>query len=97
MRHCCFFVVIVLPLLSNSGQKVQCFALWLLDSKLFSSYLVLFEICPDSPAFVICQCVSVLLEKCVDTGDSSVPRVFQILKGETPKTQKTPRYFPCPV
>lgn len=38
-----------------------------------SSYLILFEICPDSPAFVISQCVSVLLEKCVDTGDASVP------------------------
>lgn len=41
-------------------------------------YLILFEICPDSPAFIIGQCVSVFLEKCVDTGDSSVPRVFQI-------------------
>ncbi len=59
-----------------------------------SSYLVLFEICPDSPAFVIGQCVSVLLEKCVDTGDSSVPRVLQILQCQTPETQKTHCYLP---
>lgn len=41
-------------------------------------YLILFEVCPDSPAFVIGQCVSVFLEKRVDTGNSSVPRIFQI-------------------
>lgn len=52
-------------------------------------YLILFEICPDSPALVIGQCVSVLLEKRVDTGDSSVPRVFQVFQGQSPETQNT--------
>lgn len=52
-------------------------------------YLILFEICPDSPAFIIGQCVSVFLEKCVDTGDSSVPRVFQIFQGQSPGAQNT--------
>lgn len=54
-----------------------------------SLYLILFEICPDSPAFVIGQCVSVLLEKCIDPGDSSVPGVFQILEGQSSKGQET--------
>lgn len=52
-------------------------------------YLILFEIRPDSPAFIIGQCVSVFLEKCVDTGDSSVPRVFQIFQGQSPEAQNT--------
>lgn len=54
-----------------------------------SLYLILFEICPDSPAFVISQCVSVLLEKCIDPGDSPVPGVFQILEGQSSKGQET--------
>lgn len=44
-----------------------------LDSEQRLLYLILFEICPHSPAFIISQCVSVFLEKGVDTGDSSVP------------------------
>lgn len=54
------------------------------------SYLILFEIRPDSPAFVIGQCVSVFLEKGVDTGDSSVPRVFQVFKRQSPEAQNSP-------
>lgn len=51
------------------------------------SYLVLFEICPDSPAFVVGQCMSVFLEKCVDSGDSSVPGVLQIFQSQSSETQ----------
>lgn len=52
-----------------------------------SLYLILLEVCSDSPAFVIGQSVSVLLEKCVDSGDPSVPRVFQVLQGESSTEQ----------
>lgn len=51
---------------------------------MFLCYLILFEICPDSPAFVIGQSVPVLLEKRVDAGDSSVPGVLQILQSQSP-------------
>lgn len=46
----------------------------------FHSYLVLFEVGPDPPPLVICQCVSVLLEESVDAGNPSVPGVLQVLK-----------------
>ncbi len=61
----------------------------LVNISVVSSYVVLFEISPDSPAFVIGQCVSVLLEKCVDAGDSSVPGILQILQCQTPEAEVT--------
>lgn len=60
-------------------EKKNNFILTLCTS-LSPSYLVLFKVSSDSPAFVIGQCVSVLLEKSVDPGDSSVPGVLQILQ-----------------
>lgn len=59
-------------------RPVHAITITKLDSKQRFLYLILFEICPDSPAFIIGQCVSVFLEKGVDTGDSSVPWVFQV-------------------
>ena len=38
-----------------------------------ASDLVLFKVGPDSPALVVGQCVSVLLEQSVDAGDAPVP------------------------
>jgi len=46
-------------------------------------YLVLFEVCSDSPALVISQCVSVLLEEGVDTWNTPVPGVLQIFQCQT--------------
>ena len=45
-------------------------------------YLVLFEVCANSPPFIISQRLFVLLEKSVDAGNSSVPAVFQVLQCE---------------
>ena len=47
-------------------------------------YLVLLEVRAHSPAFVIGQSVPVLLEEGVDSGDSPVPRVLQVLQSEAP-------------
>ena len=55
-------------------------------------YLVLFEICSDSPSLVICKCMSVLLKKCVDTWNSTIPRVLQIFKGQTSE-ERTNKYY----
>lgn len=45
--------------------------------------LILLEVCSDSPALVIGQCVPVFLEQGVDTRNTSVPGILQILKGQT--------------
>ena len=42
--------------------------------------LILFEILSDSPALVICECESVLLEESIDSGDTSVPGVLEVIK-----------------
>ena len=47
------------------------------------AYLVLFEICSNSPSLVIGECVPVFLKQCVDSRDSTVPRVLQIFQGQT--------------
>ena len=47
-----------------------------------NDYLILLEICPDSPAFVVRKCVSVFLEKSVNPGNTTVPRVFKILESK---------------
>lgn len=52
-------------------------------------YLVLLEVCSYSPALVISQSVSVLLEECVDTWNTSVPGVLQILQCQTSEQYKT--------
>ena len=39
-------------------------------------YLVLLEVSAYSPPLIIGQCVSVLLEQCVDAWDTTVPRVL---------------------
>lgn len=44
--------------------------------------LVLLPVDPDSPSLVIRERVSVLLEERVDSGDSSIPRVLEILERE---------------
>lgn len=51
-------------------------------------YLVLFELGSDSPSLVIGQGMSVLLEEGIDPGNTSIPRVFQVLKGQTPRRRK---------
>lgn len=48
------------------------------------SYLILLEVRSDSPALVIGQCVPVFLEQGVDTRNTSVPGILQILKSQTP-------------
>lgn len=50
------------------------------------SNLILLEVCSDSPALVIGQCVPVFLEQGVDTRNTSVPGILQILKSQTPVT-----------
>lgn len=49
-----------------------------------SVYLESFEFCSHPPSLVIGQGVSVLLEQGVDSGDTSVPAVLQILQGQPP-------------
>ncbi len=39
-------------------------------------YLVLLEVSAYSPPLIIGQCVSVLLEQCIDARDTTVPRVL---------------------
>jgi hypothetical protein len=46
-------------------------------------HLILFEILSDPPPLVICECESVLLEESIDSGDTSVPRVFQVIQGKS--------------
>jgi hypothetical protein len=46
-------------------------------------HLILFEILSDPPALVICECESVLLEESINSGDTSVPRVFQVIQGKS--------------
>jgi hypothetical protein len=43
-------------------------------------YLVLLEVLSHSPALIVGQCKSILLEKSVDPRDSSIPRVFEVSK-----------------
>mmetsp|Transcript_1930 Transcript_1930/g.3398 ORF Transcript_1930/g.3398 Transcript_1930/m.3398 type:complete len:226 (+) Transcript_1930:445-1122(+) len=45
--------------------------------------LVLLEISADTPALVVGEGVTVLLEEGADAGNTSVPRVLEIFKGET--------------
>ena len=52
------------------------------------AHLVLFEVGPDSPAFVISQSVSVLLEQGVDARYTSVPAVLKVLQGQTSERQQ---------
>lgn len=51
-------------------------------------HLILLEFSTDTPAFVISQRVSVLLEQSVDAGNASVPAVLQILEGQTPEIRE---------
>ena len=53
-----------------------------------SAYLVLLEICPDSPSLIISQRVAVLLEQGVNAGDTSVPAVLKVLQCQTPTKNK---------
>ncbi len=46
-------------------------------------HLVLLEVGPDPPAFVVGQCVAVLLEQGVDTRNATIPRVFQVLQSQS--------------
>lgn len=47
-------------------------------------YLILLKVCSDSPALVIGQGVPIFLEKGVDTRNTPVPGILQILKSQTP-------------
>ena len=46
-----------------------------------AQYLILLEDGPNSPTTIIRERVTVLAEKSVDTGNASVPRIFEILEG----------------
>jgi len=45
-------------------------------------YLVLLELRSYAPALVVGQCVTILLEECVDTRNTTIPAVFQIFQSE---------------
>ena len=47
-------------------------------------HLVLLEILPYTPSFVIGQSQPVLLKQCVDSWHASVPRVLQVVQRESP-------------
>ena len=53
-----------------------------------STDLVLFEVCSHSPALVIGQCVTILLEQSVDAWNASVPAVLQVLQCQSPNTHQ---------
>lgn len=46
-------------------------------------YLILLEILSDSPALVISECQTILLEEGINSGDASVPRVLQVIKSQS--------------
>jgi hypothetical protein len=46
--------------------------------------LILLELLPHSPSLIICQGKSVLLEKSVDTRNTMVPTLLQIIKSQPP-------------
>mmetsp|Transcript_4453 Transcript_4453/g.3945 ORF Transcript_4453/g.3945 Transcript_4453/m.3945 type:complete len:530 (-) Transcript_4453:1161-2750(-) len=46
--------------------------------------LVLLPVGADTPAFVVCQCVPILLEERIDTRDATIPRILEIFECETP-------------
>ena len=45
--------------------------------------LVLFEIGTDTPALVVRERVSIFLEERIDTRNTTIPRIFQILKRQS--------------
>lgn len=47
------------------------------------NYLILFELCTYTPAFIISEGVSIFLEQCVDPWYASIPGIFQIFEGQT--------------
>ena len=47
---------------------------------MYSTHLVLFEVSPHSPSLVIGQCMPILLEECINTRDTPVPGILQILQ-----------------
>lgn len=85
---------------SSNIQKLSCTWIGCIDhgmvqiflSPIKQFYLILFEICSNSPPLVIGEGVSVLLKQGVDTRDSTVPRVLQIFQGQTPE-ERTNKIF----
>ena len=72
----------VIPL---SVQWLSCVPINCIVNGQMLVYLILFEICSNSPTLDIGKSVSVLLKQGVDTRDSTVPRVLQIFQGQTPE------------
>lgn len=48
-----------------------------------TAHLVLLKVSAHPPALVISQCVPVLLEQCIYTRNTTIPRVLQILKRQS--------------
>lgn len=44
--------------------------------------LILLEVLPDSPSLVVSQSKAILLEKGIDSRDSSVPRVIKVFESQ---------------
>jgi hypothetical protein len=53
-------------------------------SGLLFEQLILLPVRPYSPSFVVSQGMSIFLEESVDSGNSPIPTVFEVLKSETP-------------
>ena len=50
--------------------------------RILTELLVLSKISAHTPPLIVCQCMSVLLKKSVDSRDASVPTIFEILKSQ---------------
>ena len=46
-------------------------------------HLILLEVLPDPPPFVVCECQPILLEEGVNARNTAVPRIFQVVESQT--------------
>ena len=46
-------------------------------------HMILLEVLPDSPAFVVCERQSILLEEGVNARNAAVPRIFLVVMGHS--------------
>ena len=44
--------------------------------------LILFEILPHSPAFIICKSQSIFLEQSIDARNTTVPAILEVIQGQ---------------
>uniref|UniRef100_A0A914NAB8 Candidate secreted effector n=1 Tax=Meloidogyne incognita TaxID=6306 RepID=A0A914NAB8_MELIC len=45
--------------------------------------LISLKFCSNSPSFVISKCISIFLEECIDSRNSSIPTIIQIFQSKT--------------